>query len=403
MANPDQEARNGDEIVRKINAGLGPRDIDFSVDACPSIPIEKISLDAIDRLCQNIVAEIFHETGVKRNQARQTWNDMAERIMLRMMLQIRTLPQHFKWSAIPQRIDVIRSIHKATNKPVSMPAPDLAFIIAAIVFRKMQVEHPNVKKLFIEFFGDFNGMRWLPVAIKVHKQINGRPLVIELDQKATEPRVRLTKIDARKVAIVTVREPPKNIYETAMQEVVRQMTNEENRVIPGDAPDAKNQPRKSTEKADPDSEYCHDKTLKSQPDQPPNSETLRDHARQMKQFGKRLASPDQAFIRRVRRDMCQFANLTDEKEKEASLERDEMLSKLSSTNHPDTHTGTTKIDLFGRYKMLWKGSLRENGCIPDSLRQLVHHDCDANQIFYLEETETDFRAANTIPQDGDEI
>ncbi|KAM0353218.1 hypothetical protein ACHAO7_000141 [Fusarium culmorum] len=126
----------------------------------------------------------------------------------------------------------------------------------------------------------------------------------------------------------------------------------------------------------------------------PDSKTLRGHARQMKALGKRLPNPDQRFVKRVRRDIRQFAKLSDQKEEEMVLERESMRSRNPpSSEHASQASG---IDLFGRYKMLWKGVLRENGSIPESLRELVRHDCDSNQLFYLEETEADFLAANAM-------
>jgi hypothetical protein len=98
----------------------------------------------------------------------------------------------------------MKTLRKVTDSHVSMPAPDLAFIIAAVLFRKVQPERmksPRNKKRFIEFFGNLNGMQWLSVAIQVHNQIDGRPLVIELDQEATIPKVRLEEINGKKATV----------------------------------------------------------------------------------------------------------------------------------------------------------------------------------------------------------
>jgi hypothetical protein len=105
MAKPDQEAQNADEIVQKINAGLGAREVDFSVDACLKIPIDRLAAGTTNLLSQSIVAEIFHETGLQRNQASRCWDEMVERIMLRKMLQMATLQQNFKWNPVIQRLD----------------------------------------------------------------------------------------------------------------------------------------------------------------------------------------------------------------------------------------------------------------------------------------------------------
>jgi hypothetical protein len=146
------------------------------------------------------------------------------------------------------------------------------------------------------------------------------------------------------------------------------MTREVGGAIAGHSPDYRDQPRQSIVKAESDTaplesippsiaeenldiESQHDQDLESQHDDPPNSETLRGHARQMKQLGKRLASPDRALVKRMRRDVRYFANLTDQKEHEMTLERGAMHSRSSSSSGYDPQT-SGNIDLFGRYKML---------------------------------------------------
>ncbi|UZP41677.1 hypothetical protein NXS19_009493 [Fusarium pseudograminearum] len=149
----------------------------------------------------------------------------------------------------------------------------------------------------------------------------------------------------------------------------------------------------SIKERSPDLESQQGGDPETEPNLQLNSDTIRDHARQMKVLGKRLPSPDQKFVRRVRRDMRRFANLADERENEMAHNHPSVPSRPSSTSE---HSQASSIDLFGRYKMLWKGALRESGSIPESLRELVRHDCDPNQLFYLEETEADFLAANAM-------
>ncbi|KAM0419202.1 hypothetical protein ACHAPD_002756 [Fusarium lateritium] len=194
------------------------------------------------------------------------------------------------------------------------------------------------------------------------------------------------------ISIVGAKKPQTNIYEAAMQAVTRQTMKNDASAIYCHNLDIKDKPQKSIENAESED-------LETQPDSQLNSDTLRDHALQMKEFGKRLSSPDQKFVRRVQRDIRRFANLADKKKNEMALEHSSATSRPSSSSGFGPDIGSSSIDLFGRYKMLWKGSLRENGSIPESLRELVRHDCDPSQIFYLEEAESDFLAANTLRND----
>ncbi|KAI6752118.1 hypothetical protein HG531_006814 [Fusarium graminearum] len=398
------------------------------------------------------------------------------------------LAQLSEWGGVVLKLDAMKVIHEGTGMPTSMSAPDLALIIAAIVFRRIKpqkLKSLRIKNGFVEFFGHLNGMQWLPVAIRVNKLVGNQVFAIELDQEATEPKVRYENINCRMVPIATTKQPQTNIYEAKMQVVTRRMIRRDIYKSNKTNSNINNQPRQSTEKdksystgqpresietdendfpssdqseameicdassssgqsqhstdkeesehamlgqsldtavsAESDSAFkgpigkteTDDVPLESIPpviveDSPetepqqhqnlephtPDSKTLREHARQMKALGKRLPSPDQRFVNRLRWDIRQFANMADQKEEEMVLERESMRSRNppSSEHAPQT----SSIDLFGRYKMLWKGALRVNGSIPESLRELVRYDCDTNQIFYFEETEADFLAANAM-------
>ncbi|KAM0239397.1 hypothetical protein ACHAPO_003373 [Fusarium lateritium] len=437
MAEPDQQTKNGEEIVRKINAGLSPREIDLSVYRCSAIPANKLLPGKSYALSESIVTEIFRETRIPDDLNTECKDAMAEKIMMRDLLQIMRLQAHPNWKSISNKLSQMRALREFTGMPISLSVPDLALVIAAVVFRKIepkQIWPLKHMKDFFEFFGDFNGMQWLSIAIQVNSRTKGRPFAIELDQRATEPQVRRdVLIKGKMVSIVGAKKPQTNIYEAAMQAVTRQTTKNDASSIYGHNLDIKDEPRKSIEDAESgistsqqllggfrkvefasahlepvppnvkeqglDPESQHEEDRETQPDSQLNSDTLRDHARQMKEFGKRLPSPDQKFVRRVRRDIRRFANLADEKENEMALEHSSATSRPSSSSGFGPDTGSSSIDLFGRYKMLWKGSLRENGSIPESLRELVRHDCDPNQIFYLEETESDFLAAKATRND----
>src|SRR5688500_11811953 len=95
-----QEAENGDEIVRQINAGLGVREIDLSVQACTKIPTKKLEPGKALALREQIVTEIFQQAGITQKQAPQVWERVAEAIMLRKMLKMTELEQHDRWSTV---------------------------------------------------------------------------------------------------------------------------------------------------------------------------------------------------------------------------------------------------------------------------------------------------------------
>ncbi|RGP68875.1 hypothetical protein FSPOR_5081 [Fusarium sporotrichioides] len=395
-----------EDIVRKINAGLGPREIDLSVEACGIIPVDRLAPGRTLALSESIVSEIFRETGIPADQASLCWEDMVTKMSFGNMLQMSIAQRHRSWSSIAARLRVCERTRKMTNSHVSMTAPDLAFIIAVFFFRKMQTrtdKNFRYKKYFINFFGDLNCMQWLPVAIKVHSQINGRVFLVRLNERVNEPLVHSENIEGMEntslcdafrlpflgssssptfskpdihlgetFMVVTTKKPPTNIYEAGMQEIVRQIIGQGDDAITSHSSDSLEKSRKSIEKVEsdstplesvapsikqsPDPEDQHDESLETQPDRQINSDTLCDHARHMKVLGKRLASPDKKFVRRVRRDIRRFADLTDERENETELEHPSGPSRPPSSREFGPDAGN-RIDLFGRYKMLWKGSL----------------------------------------------
>ncbi|KAG8358274.1 hypothetical protein FVEN_g4008 [Fusarium venenatum] len=110
---------------------------------------------------------------------------------------------------------------------------------------------PQAHERFFEFFGDFNGMQWLPIAIQVNSQTKGHPFAIELDQRATEPQVRRdVLIKGRMISIVGAKKPQTNIYEAAMQAVTRQTMKNDASAIYCHNLDIKDKPQKSIENAE---------------------------------------------------------------------------------------------------------------------------------------------------------
>ncbi|WXC65972.1 hypothetical protein SNK03_011754 [Fusarium graminearum] len=130
---------------------------------------------------------------------------MAEIIVLKRLLEIQTLQHYTKWGGVVLKLDAMKVIHEGTGMPTSMSAPDLALIIAAIVFRRIKpqkLKSLRIKNGFVEFFGHLNGMQWLPVAIRVNKLVGNQVFAIELDQEATEPKVRYENINCKKATVM---------------------------------------------------------------------------------------------------------------------------------------------------------------------------------------------------------
>ncbi|KAJ4113238.1 hypothetical protein NW768_011514 [Fusarium equiseti] len=324
-----QEPEDGDEIVRQINAGLGAREIDLSVQACSKIPTKKLESGKTLLLREQIVAEIFQQANVTQKQAPLVWVRVAEGIMLRKMLKMTTLEEHERWTTVSRRIGNAIGILKRKDRYISVPAEDLAFIIAAVLFRRLQFSDPSSRQAeqFIEFFGTRNAVQWLPVAIAVAKlKPTWRgPFIIEIDEGIRSPKIRHEKSRGGRLMIVTTKSPAVNIYEADMREAIHLM-----------------------ERQFPRSEM-RTKT----PDLTDHKEEAIDPGRGKAQA--ELPAPEPAPV----------------------------------ADHGEVQQHR---ELFERYKFLWKGSLQEHGSVSGSLRRLVYQDCTEEQIFYLEETEEDFLA-----------
>ena len=179
--------------MRQVNAGLGVREIDFSVQACTEVPTEKLELGKAHSLCEKIVTEIFQQAGITKKQAPKCWDRMVDAIMLPKMLKMTVLEQHKRWVALDTRVGQAIGMAKATNKHVSLPPEDLGFVIAALLFRRLQPSNPNQRgiKNFIELFGTHNAMQWLAVAVLVSKLRKVRePFIIKIDDGVKLPKLR---------------------------------------------------------------------------------------------------------------------------------------------------------------------------------------------------------------------
>ncbi|KAJ4011469.1 hypothetical protein NW752_008468 [Fusarium irregulare] len=220
-----QETENGDEIVRQINAGLGVREIDFSVQACTKIPTKKLETGTALALREQIVTEIFQQTGTTQDQAPKVWERMGEAIMLRKMLKITKLEEHERWKTVVGHLNQIAGLQKRSYSHISLPADDLGFIIAALLFRRLQPSDPGNHgfKQFINLLGDQNAMQWLPVAVavsRVRPAFRG-PFIIEIDEGMTKLQIRSEQILDRKFTVATTKSPAVNIYEADIREAIR--------------------------------------------------------------------------------------------------------------------------------------------------------------------------------------
>ncbi|RBR22335.1 uncharacterized protein FIESC28_04529 [Fusarium coffeatum] len=307
-----QEAENGDEIVRQINAGLGIRQIDFPVQACTKIPTKKLETGTALALREQIVTEIFQQVGFTQRQAPEVWERMGEAIMLRKMLKMTALEQHDRWSTV--------------RGHVGEAVDDLGFIIAALLFRRLQSLDPESREVkhFIEMFGTRNAIQWLSVAVAVSRLVPALrgPFIIEIDEGMRKPEIRSEQILDRRFTVVTTKSPAVNIYEADIREAIRLMD---------------------------------DQSLHSD---------------------MRIKTP----------------GLTNHNEELIARSDTTQAELLAPAPAPDRHEVQARQEFFERYKLLWKGSLREHGFISGSLRGLVYQDCTDEQIFYLEETEKDFLA-----------
>ncbi|KAH7189657.1 uncharacterized protein B0J16DRAFT_319283 [Fusarium flagelliforme] len=242
-----QEAENGDEIVRQINAGLAVREIDLSVQACTKIPTKKLESGKALALREQIVTEIFQQAGITQRQAPQVWERMAEAIMLRKMLKMTTLEQHERWKTVLSHAGHAIGLLRITNRHISLAPDDLGFIIAALLFRRLRPSGspPTQVKNFIELFGTRNAMQWLSVAVAASKyqpKLRG-PFIIEVDEGTKTPKFRYEQTLSKRntstldkegrltislekhasTLIVTTRTPKVNIYEDDMLEAIRAM------------------------------------------------------------------------------------------------------------------------------------------------------------------------------------
>ncbi|KAM0206227.1 hypothetical protein ACHAQD_012493 [Fusarium lateritium] len=360
MAPTHEDLEIGSKIVLKINLGMKVRNV--GIDVCPKIPVDELVREKARAFHQGIVAEIFESAGIRKEEARQCWNTMMNRVTNGGFLKATTLENYRGWKSLQANVEATLYLQAKTHHIACVPAPLLASAIAAIDLRKLRPRSGRVSqahKNFTRMFGDMNVMQWLPIAICVWERTEGRPFVIELDQEARETVIRQEAWDGEQVWIVRTRMPNPNIYEKVFRDAFRDAIGIDNpdeeetkpMIVPANVCD---RPLLSIENDEPTPSKL---TLPSTPDHDVDNETLREYAREMRQLGKRLPSSERATVKRLRRGITKFANHADKKDQDMRSNenaRESQRRSIPSRKPKKTTVPKAKkpLDVYGHYKAL---------------------------------------------------
>jgi hypothetical protein len=356
MAPPQEDSDIGSRIVFMINLGMKVRNV--GIDVCPKMPVNELIREKTLVFCQGIVAEIFEAAGVRKEQARQCYDEMVNRVMNGGFLKATTLANYGGWKSLYTYIEETLALQAKTHNIACLPASLLASAIAVVDFRKLRPRSGKVSQAhrdFTRMFGDMNIMQWLPIAIRVFEGTEGRPFVIEIDQEVSQPVIRLETWEGQRVWIVRTRKPDPNIYEAVFRDAIGTNTRDEEDtkliIVPSNVCD---RPLSSVENAE---RTPSKSTLPSTPDPTIDNDTLREYAREMEKLGKRLASPERATVKRLRRGISEFADHADKKGQDMRTEsnviesegmfmpgRKGMKITLPKAKRP--------FDVYGHYKAL---------------------------------------------------
>ncbi|KIL93020.1 hypothetical protein FAVG1_04201 [Fusarium avenaceum] len=356
MAHPQDDSDIGSRIVFMINLGMKVRNI--GIDVCPKMPVNELIREKTLAFCQGIVAEIFEAAGVRKDQARQCWDEMVNRVMNGGFLKATTLANYGGWKSLHVHIEETLALQAKTDNIVCMPASLLASAIAAIAFRKLRPRSGKASKAhrdFTRMFGDMNVIQWLPIAIRVWERTEGRPFIIELGQEGIEPVIRLETREGQLVWIVKTRRQAPNIYESVFRDAIDTDTRDEEdksfMVVPSNVCD---RPLPSVEN---DERTPSKSTLPSTPDSRIDNDTLREYAREMKKLGKRLSSQERATVKRLRRGISEFADHADKKDQDMMSERNvKEYERKFKSGRKSIRTTVPKakkpFNVYGHYKAL---------------------------------------------------
>ncbi|KAM0342609.1 hypothetical protein ACHAPU_009336 [Fusarium lateritium] len=367
MANLDVDLRNGMDIVNKINQGFYANEICTGSGASTvDLIIPKQTLAP----SQSILSDIFRAVGIQGQHAIMCWDEMEKRIINCAHTRTRFLGPHEKaYRSLRPQMKTSLALKGITDSPVSLPAPQLAIVIAAVALRKPRPFDyvTPTERNFVRLFVDMNVMHWLPIAIKVFERTKRCPFVIELDQEVEEPIVRRELWHGDWVWIVRTKRPDPNIYEAIIRDAIggdtagndgmsidEEHDTHDQSVLTIEEPDAHDQPLPSIEDTKP---VAMESTPVDSANQPINTNTLREYARDMRRLGKRLASPDRETVNRVRKGIRKFADHVDRKDEDMESERKliefDRNTMLNAENVlASTPQAQKALDVYGHYKVL---------------------------------------------------
>ncbi|CCT63611.1 uncharacterized protein FFUJ_05241 [Fusarium fujikuroi IMI 58289] len=372
----------------------------IGVDVCRNVPLHHISPAMIHRLHKAIAADIFHSMGIQRSEAGDCFGAMIERITSSRLLHHSKLEDCEAIDFIRQSLIKVIRLHTQTGKIVCPPAHIMGCLIAAIAYRKLQ---PVNEEFFqnnedlVKVFGEHNGIQWLSVAIQVFAEVGPRVFIIELDEACLKPVSKLQILDGISSWVVTTRMPQVNRFEGVISQFFGLTHRTPSPVYP---------------KLEP-----HDRPLLSvEPDDIPNSPislneddemedttiTLHDYTRQMNSLGKRLATPDRATVKRIRREILKNPDQSQATDQHVDVEELLRFNLEKNIKHAvkeaiaDVRQTQEYFDTYSRYKDVWMICVRQQGGVPESLRDLVKHHCTPSQVFHLLELEKEHLAKEEV-------
>ncbi|KAF9768907.1 hypothetical protein IL306_013756 [Fusarium sp. DS 682] len=217
----DQKAT---ELVNAINEGTA--DIhNIGVDVCSIVPVQKIQVSRLNYLYERIISDIFYEACLEKDQAKNCFLAILERLFDGKLLWASTLDNYIGLNFIRKGIQKAMTLQSQANEIACAPANILGCAIAAIVYRKLEIDTKNFirDEDLVKFFGKLNGIQWLPVAIQVWDKIKGAPFGIQVDRKAKRPIAKKRMIDGGERWVVRTRVPEMNRYENIFRDYTRQM------------------------------------------------------------------------------------------------------------------------------------------------------------------------------------
>ncbi|RKL35808.1 hypothetical protein BFJ72_g8508 [Fusarium proliferatum] len=372
----------------------------IGVDVCKNFPLHHIHRAQIRRLYTDITVDICHSVGIQQSEASAYTSAMIERIDHTGLLYPTKLDDYEAMGFIRQSLLKVMRLHTQTGKIVCPPAHVMGCLIAAVAYRRLQ---PDSEEFFqknedlVKVFGELNVIQWLSVAIQVFAEVGSRVFIIELDEACQKPVAKLEQLGGNTCWVVTTKMPQVNRFEDILRQVLDSTYKTPSPVYP---------------KLEP-----HDRPLLSvEPDDIPNSPislneddemedttiTLHDYTRQMNSLGKRLATPDRATVKRIRREILKNPDQSQATDQHVDVEELLRFNLEKNIKHAvkeaiaDVRQTQEYFDTYNRYKDVWMICVRQQGRVPESLRDLVKHHCTPSQVFHLLELEKEHLAKEEV-------